>query len=464
MEKFPAQNSAATVIQAVRNQISMGADSANQGRQDFDNLAERISRTSTEAYEVLNATNPGAYTEFIEHPELRVPNNERSKLNRDEIIGKLATLRELQAELDTGSRVGKYSDQQRRILDMAIKTNKLENGFVLACILYNDEPTEEHEILHRLTNKALYGEPDYDTFLALLNEQIGEIEAGDLSSEEQKEFQELKLLLGPVAKAQKDRYRPSQETIDRFADFIEVYFAPIFEHIPENQEEFSIQEAADIADEILREIVPDDSEWHAEVDQDRRAAAVSQQNKRIYFPGQRARQVYTRDELRRILVHELGTHALRGIPFEKHSVGILRSGLPGYEDFEEGLAKVMEQAIDREYQDAGARHYITIGLVNFMGKDFRDAYEIQKRLTYLRTGKDNDRIAYNSVQRALRGTDVLPNNKDLAYYNGNELVWKFIEQNLDDPKLFDKLFLSAKTNITNPEHEQIINEIKTGEI
>lgn len=429
---------------------------------DFANLAQRVSETSTEAYEVLNATNPAARAEFMEQPDLRVPHNVRGKLNRDEIADKLSRIQELEEELADGD----YSDKQKRILESTLAANRLENSFVMANILYNENPTEKNAAIHRLANEALYGRPDRNTFLALLNERLEKIEhkskEGKFSPEEEQEYRELKELLGPVESSVTERYRPRQETVERFADMVEVFFAPIFKHIPDNKDEFSVNEAAEIADEALRDVVPEDSEWHAEVEPGRRAAAVSQENKKIFFPEDRVYgKTYSRQALKKILAHELGVHAMRAIPFEKHDIGSFRTGLTDYENFEEGVAKAMEQALDRKFDDqVGTRHYISIGLVNFMDKDFRDVYEIQKRISRLTKGKNNDNIMYNSVQRALRGTDVLPNNKDLVYYNGNEKVWKFIEQNIDDPELFDKLFLNGKTDITNPDHERAAYEAK----
>ena len=57
---------------------------------------------------------------------------------------------------------------------------------------------------------------------------------------------------------------------------------------------------------------------------------------------------------------------------------------------------------------------------------------------------------------------IYDNNKDLAYYNGSEMVWKYIEDHIDDPELFDNLFLTGKLNITNPNHERISYEKRTG--
>ena len=67
------------------------------------------------------------------------------------------------------------------------------------------------------------------------------------------------------------------------------------------------------------------------------------------------------------------------------------------------------------------------------------------------------------VQRCFRGTGELPNNKDLAYYNGANQVWKYIEENIDDPELLmDHLFLSGKTIATDKSQERLVYETKVG--
>ncbi len=120
----------------------------------------------------------------------------------------------------------------------------------------------------------------------------------------------------------------------------------------------------------------------------------------------------------------------------------------------------MEQAITCRFEHSGLYHYISIGLAVFYGLGFRDIYEIQRRI-YRLVGAGPEGAAYDSVRRSLRGTNKLPNCKDLVYYNGTAKIWKYISDNIDSPFLFDDLLLSGKTNIFDPEHRRIIYQLKT---
>ena len=102
-----------------------------------------------------------------------------------------------------------------------------------------------------------------------------------------------------------------------------------------------------------------------------------------------------------------------------------------------------------------------IGLANFRQTNFRETFEIMKRLEHL-TGGWNEGQLYDNLQRVYRGTGTLPNNKDLAYYNGNINAWKFIEKNINDPNLFDRIFLSGKIDSEDSEQEYLSYEMKTG--
>ena len=86
-------------------------------------------------------------------------------------------------------------------------------------------------------------------------------------------------------------------------------------------------------------------------------------------------------------------------------------------------------------------------------------YDIQCKLRELTGGKIEP--VFNAVQRCFRGTGELPNNKDLAYYNGANRVWKHIEDHIDDIELFDQLFLSGKIDYQNEQQEQISYEART---
>jgi len=145
--------------------------------------------------------------------------------------------------------------------------------------------------------------------------------------------------------------------------------------------------------------------------------------------------------------------------FSDEKIAVENQDVDTNEEFDEGVAKAVEQAINGKYEDSGIDHYINIGLANFKGKNFREVYEIQCKLRELTGGKIEP--VFNAVQRCFRGTGELPNNKDLAYYNGANRVWKHIEDHIDDIELFDQLFLSGKIDYQNKQQEQISYEART---
>jgi hypothetical protein len=67
---------------------------------------------------------------------------------------------------------------------------------------------------------------------------------------------------------------------------------------------------------------------------------------------------------------------------------------------------------------------------------------------------------FDFVQRATRGTGVLPINADLSYYRGVNLVWKYIEEHLDDVGLMQVMFLSGKTDFLNHDRKRLIKTMQ----
>ena len=160
-------------------------------------------------------------------------------------------------------------------------------------------------------------------------------------------------------------------------------------------------------------------------------------------------------------MHELGVHVMRAMPFRDAGLKAFSFGFPGYEETEEGIAKIMEQGVTRKFQKSGIIHYISIGLAHIMRYDFRKVFEIQKRLQGLSSGTP-ELLVFNSVQRAFRGTGELSDNKDLVYFNGALRVWRYIAENIDSPDLFDDLLLSAKTDFLSPLQRELVCELKAG--
>ena len=122
-----------------------------------------------------------------------------------------------------------------------------------------------------------------------------------------------------------ERFKPQPETIEWFSERVQSFFEGFLSHIPEDQEQFSSEEAVRV----------------------------------IKFPSD---TTYTRERLSALIVHELGTHAMRAIPYQSQEIKPFATGLPGNETFDEGVAGCVEQAIKGGYKDFGVDHYINIGL------------------------------------------------------------------------------------------------------
>lgn len=425
---------------------------------NFDQVTEIISGCETDVINTLNSTRPEAQEEFLADSSLVKPRNVLGRLNAEELRAKLERLDEVEKGLADSS----LSDKEQRVMKMAIDASRRNNAFCLACAEYRANPNEETAAAQKAANKALYGAPDYNTYQALMQGQLEVISKRELSEDEKTMHAKLLELLKGVKLIPAERYQPSPETVATFSALMREYMAPIVGNLPADQEKISVKEMVEKMHETIRGNVADDSEWDAEYQPTRTIANTNQHRKKIEMPGKRAAGDYTQLEALKIKSHEEGVHAMRGMPYEKAKIEMFRTGMPGYDAFEEGVAKAAEQAWEGKYEDANPERYIGIGLAIFEGMNFREVYEIQKRMMSLVAGKDQAKLAYSTTQRTFRGTDDLPNNKDMIYYNGNVKFWKYVECHLDDPELFDYLFLFGKGDPTNSEHERASYEARVG--
>lgn len=431
-----------------------------RGHEDeFANLSEEITSTGVTVYERLNPTNVDkAKAEFLANPTLVHPNYEQGNLDPDEVSRNLAKLDEIDVELQNSD----LSDARRRLLGLIANDYRKQNEFLAANLAYNAATDSAEKAAaaeyHRQTNEALYGKPNEDTFYSLLRERLGKINYESLSDEEKNTYDSLISEIGPLKEGNVERFRPKPETVQRFAELVNYFFEGFLKHIPE-KESYTPKEMCDIVNEILDQEFDDpDMVYRAEIKPGAKNASANHEDRRIYFPDDETK-TYTPARAKALIVHELGSHVMRAIPYTDHEVAALSMGLPNNEEFDEGVAMSVEQAINGAYKDSGIDHYINIGLATFKGKNFRDIYNIECKLKGLLG--ENTSPVFNAVQRCFRGTAELPNNKDLAYYNGSNRVWKYIEEHIDDPELFDHLFMTGKIDYENPDQEAVSYEVRT---
>ena len=422
----------------------------------FEEIIDEISSTDVTVYERLNASNDKeAKEEFLENPDLIHPRNEYGNLKIEEVGQNLEKIEQIGEEMKRSW----LTDREERLAEVLIDENQKKNDFLMANYAYNNATPEEKSRAaewHREANEALYGKVDEGTFYALLSEKLEKAKAD--TPEKKMELEALKLEIGPIPENGIERFKPKEETVQRFSEIVNDFFGGFLKHVPE-KEELTSEEMVSTINEILTEEIGEDAGYVARVDEKASNASASHEERVIKFPEGKT---YSIDKAKALICHELGTHVLRAIPYLENDIEAFSKGLPGNETFDEGVAKCVEQAIKGKYEDSGIDHYINIGLATFKGKNFREIYNIQTSLKSLSGMKNTTTL--NAVQRCFRGTGELVNNKDLAYYNGANRVWKYIEENIDNPELMDNLFLSGKANIEDKNQERLVYETKVGGI
>ena len=253
---------------------------------------------------------------------------------------------------------------------------------------------------------------------------------------------------------------------------VEALYGGMLRHVPEGRDDIQPEELRQIFQTIIDEEFGEvASDWSA-TSNDAAAISVSPGGKRVNVPPTRA--AVDTNEAKRLVVHEIGVHTLRAITGASTDMPLLRKGLYDYYESEEGLGKVMEQALEGEFREAGIDHYITAGLAYFDSCDFRKAFEIKWRMKLLedlesgtvpageqivkarKLAADGPLIA---TTRVFRGTDELPLFKDLSYYNGSVQVWKYLEEICgDDLQL--SLLLAGKIS-TSKEDQRVVLESRS---
>jgi uncharacterized protein (TIGR02421 family) len=148
-------------------------------------------------------------------------------------------------------------------------------------------------------------------------------------------------------------------------------------------------------------------------------------SKKSVFVKKKAK--FSKDFLKRIVVHEIGTHVFRALNGDKQPYKIFFTGLPNYLGTEEGLAVNIEEMhhclkINTLRTYAGRALAVNLALQ----KGFRDVFNDLKQYF-------NDDFAWKLTLRAKRGLIDTSKpgayTKDYLYLDGYYKVKKFLEDN-----------------------------------
>ena len=414
-----------------------------------------------------------AKSEFLENDNLSRPNNKYEKLNSGEIENLYQNISNAILVVENDNSLGEIEREMYNTqLETRIKTVKMleaAHDFRKAESLTDKQKAQEEFMKN---NIEVYGEPDFETFNSLLSDKITKIESLELDKKGEKIRSEFYELIKKDENLSQDlkRFKPSDEVFHNFGEIIKDLYSKQLELIPkkDDDEKYSAKEIFDVFENILKNFENDGfSEFNVEW-KDSGAIAVSAKEKKIFIP--KNRKPVSKKELEGLVVHEIGTHYMRAQMGELYNNQALRTGLDGYMNTEEGIARAMEMAVEGDYQEAGVQHYLTAGFAYFNNMSFRKAFETNWRMGVL-DGENNfseenidkkRQIAYRNTQRIFRGTDELPWFKDLSYFNGGQEIWKYIEENIDSPTLIDDFLLGGKNDLLNLDQQRQIYELKVG--
>lgn len=413
-----------------------------------------------------------AKLEFLKNNNLSHPNNKYEKLNSGEIENLYQNISNAILAVENDNSLGEVEREMYNTqLETRIKTVKMLEAacnFRKAESLIDKQKAQEEFMKN---NIEVYGEPNFETFNSLLSDKIVKIDALKLDEKGEKirsEFYEL-IEKGENLSQDLKRFKPSDEVFHNFGEIIKDLYSKQLELIPKKDDDrYPADEIFEVFENILKDFENDGfSEFNVEW-KDSGAIAVSAKDKKIFIP--KNRKSVSKKELEGLVVHEIGTHYMRAQMGEAYDNQALRTGLDGYMNTEEGIARAMEMAVKGDYQEAGVQHYLTAGFAYFNNMSFRKAFEVNWRMGIL-DGKNNfseenidkkRQIAYRNTQRIFRGTDELPWFKDLSYFNGGQEIWKYIEENIDSPTLIDDFLLGGKNNLHNLDQQRQIYELKVG--
>lgn len=430
------------------------------GSGDLLDLVERAVSCRTNYVDYIRPVNEAAARDvFLADDKMVIPPYEYAVLDERKINRRrtkiLDTLEEAKTRVD-------LPDDLRETIIKDLGQSWYHTELIVAAYDYNGgvEKAKAKKRFLRAGDAAL-GRMHEDTFWSLLRERVASIDRKKLSEAEQKIYHEMLGRIGVMGRNRKKHYKPKKETVRKFKKLLEGLFGSVLRRIPEDKAEFTVPEAVQIINEII------DEELHipfrAEVGAELITAVTKISERKIILPGAREKN-YTRMELKKIIIHELGVHVLRAVS-NQTEVGKLpvvlypKSGM--YSRLtEEGLAKVCEQALDGKFDGICIARYLSAGLAQVCKKNFRETYEILWRLELLVSGRSKE-SSFGIVQRSFRGTGVLPINADLAYYRGYVLVWKFVEEHIDDGELLMRtLFLSGKNDFLEQKRETLLKTMR----
>lgn len=240
-------------------------------------------------------------------------------------------------------------------------------------------------------------------------------------------------------------------------------------NIPNAQEMLTVPEIKAAFDAALETL--GGQGWQVVIDQTSKTGiSVDQESLQVKVPQSRR---VSREKLEGLIVHEIGTHVARRQNGQRSRLMLLGLGLDRYEQGEEGVATLREQAIKGVVEEfSGLDKHFAIGLaagIDGQPRNFRQVFEIIQKLSEFENvsaGKNQPEAAsagrdqaWNTCVRVFRGTDCRTPGvcftKDIIYAQGNIGVWNVVRENPAEMMRFNV----GKYDPANSRHLWILNQL-----
>lgn len=297
---------------------------------------------------------------------------------------------------------------------------------VRASILLGEEPSEETLTSFRDLNARFYRAPNQQYVNYVL-----EATARRVNVDNERLWLELENLMG-------EKWSPSEPLVVPSDVF--KYYHSMLEDIAHVSTIPTGEGLAAALDFALKDSGLAAQGWRvAVVPESHRHASTNHRTKTIRF-GELYQPRSSRG-LRRIVVHEVYGHAMRGFQ------GSIRES--------EGMAVVLEQLADNRFILRRAYRYLAAALAwgygDHPGRNFREVYEIMWRVIMIRTGYTKEKsmqYAFDECMRVFRGGQPAIAGaaflKDSLYLVGNLEIWELLARERPGKSEFKKIIAGER--------------------
>lgn len=421
----------------------------------------------------------------VKNPRLNYP-----VLAKNDTAANLADLERTVLDLMVQSAYLAYDEDREAALYDIRRVRRLEVGLLdisrlLATSQSSDGESEEAVKAFNLANDEVHGKLETDKFRGLLfevQEESRQLLRNDIPEVVNEATRYFIVHSGAVALNDgiKKPLKVNPEQLNKLKDLITERFSDLIECVPEKPggETLSIGGLAEVFKKAHQVRC---TGWGVRIQPGKKSVDTRQSECNTVIGDKRKQP--TSAEARALLIHENGVHVERRRQGDASGDVLLGgTGLAGYLDAEEGLAKILEQAISGKASDSGVQYYIALGLARGLDgtpRDFRDVYELEYRRRIIKEYEDRGvvdekrpqklkELAYNTCVRIFRGTPCdIPGmvyTKDQAYFMGNQKMLDLVFNIVDLPddqrnEAFSMLF-TAKYDPTNTLHVRLVNNAR----